>query len=72
MQAVGGHPVQVGARHFEDGDTGIGCQRDGFGEPLVGLGSEGDVERGRRNTGAQAFQHRVSAQHRLDVVLACV
>ena len=60
--------VQVDARHFEDRDTGIGRQCDAFGETLVGLSSEGDVERGRRNTGAQAFQDRVSTQYRLDVV----
>jgi hypothetical protein len=68
MQTVGGHPIQVCARDFEDRDTGIGCQSDGLGEPLVGLGAERDVERGSRNTGAQTFQHRITAQHGLDLV----
>ena len=49
MQVVGGHPVQVGTRHLEDGDTGIGCSRDGFGAPLVGFGCR--VRRRARSPG---------------------
>ena len=68
VQAVGAHPVQVVTRHLEDRDAGIGCARDGFGEPLVGLGAERDVQRGRGHPGAQALQHRVAAEHDLGVV----
>ncbi len=65
VQSVGGDPVQVGARHLQDRHAGIGCEPYRFGEPLVGLGAQRDVQRGRGNPRAQAFQHRVAAQHDL-------
>ncbi len=68
VQTVGAHPVQVDARHLEDGDPGIGCARDGFGHPLVGLRAERDVERGGGDTCAQALDHRVATEHDLGVV----
>ncbi len=61
-------PIQIGARHLEDRDAGIGCAPYGFGQPLVGLGAERHVERGRGHAGAQAFQHRIAAEHDLGVV----
>ena len=70
MQVVGRHPVQIGARHLEDGDSRIGRAGDGFGHPLVGFRTERDVERRRRNTGTQAFHHRVAAEHGLGFVNA--
>ena len=62
VQVIAGHPIEVGARHLEDGNPRIGCSGNGFGEAFVGLGAEGDVERGRRHSGAQALEHRVAAE----------
>ena len=55
MQTVGSDPIQIVARHFEDRDARISRDPDGFGEPLVGLGAQRDVQRGGRHPGAQAL-----------------
>src|ERR1700722_13212693 len=65
---VGGHPVQIGARYLQDRNAQIGCPTYRFSEPLVGFGAQCNVERGRRDTGAQAFDHRVASEYRLAFV----
>ena len=68
VQAVGADPIEVAARHLEDRDAGIGCAPYGFGQSLVGLGAERDIQRGGGHSGAQTLQHRVAAEHDLGVV----
>ena len=61
-------PIQVVPWHLEYRDAGIGCHSYGFGEPLVGLGAQCDVQRGRGHPGPQALQHRIAAEHDLGLV----
>ena len=68
MQAIGTHPVEVVAGHLQDRDAAIGGQRHRFGQPLIGLGAECDVQSPRRRVGPQAFQYRVAAQNHLGFV----
>ena len=68
MQSVGGDAIQIVTRHLEDRDARIGCESYGFGEPLVGLGAQRDVQRGGGHPGPQALQHRIAAKHDLGVV----
>ena len=68
MQAVGRDAVQVVARHLEDRDPLVRSDLHGFGQTLVGVGAQRHVQRRRRHSRAQAFQHRVAAQHGLGVV----
>ena len=68
VQSVGADPVEVGTGHLKNGDTGIGCPADGFGQTLVGFGAQRHVERRGGNARAQTFDHRVAAEDNLGLV----
>ena len=68
VQRPAGDPVEVAARHLEDRDAGVRRQVHGLGDPLVGGGAEGDVQRGGRDPRAQALDDRVAAEHGLGAV----
>jgi hypothetical protein len=65
VQRPTGDPVQVVARHLQDRDPGLGRQRDGLGDPIVGGHPGGDVQRRRRDACPEALHDRVPAEHGL-------
>ena len=63
VHAVRAHPVEFGPLHLEDRDALVAGDLDGFGDALIGIAPQHDVQSSRRDAGAQAFDHRVTSEN---------
>ena len=67
VDGTSGHPVELGSGHLEQGDPGLGGEREGVTETAVALGALGDVHAVDRYPGAQHLDHGVASCHPLGV-----
>jgi hypothetical protein len=66
VDAVAGHPVELGPRHLEHRDAVLDRDQQGLPQAGVPFGAFGNMERGDRDTGPQRLDHRVAAVHPLN------
>ena len=65
VDRAAGDPVQLRPARLDDRDPGVSGQHYGLPDPLVVVEPRPDVQRGRRDTGAQRLQHRVAPGYQL-------